>query len=142
VPPIVAKIVDETIESPSETSTLLTATLLSSITSVSPSNPSQSGTPKILAILLKLVQVAVRPSHHGLDCVVKATQRDCARNQDTAPDGRFDAKESDRQLVDEWLGLCGGHQGYCPSANEVLMMLEFSRATDRPLTYPSLSGHD
>jgi hypothetical protein len=59
----------------------------------------------VLAILLKLVKVAVRPAENRLESVVEAAQGNCARHLHPPPDGRFDAKERDLQFVDGGLGL-------------------------------------
>src|SRR5580692_9363572 len=48
-------------------------------------------------ILFKLVQVAVSPTRHGLNCVVEGGQKQCARDLDAPPDWRFDVEESDLQ---------------------------------------------
>ena len=72
------------------------------------------GHTSILAILLKLVQMAVGPTEDGLESVMEAAQGHRTRNQDAPPDWRLDAKQGDLQLVDRWLDLGGGHERYCP----------------------------
>ena len=79
----------------------------------------------ILAVLLKLVKVAVRPAEDRLESVVEAAQRHRARNLDSSPSGRFNFEQCDLQSVDGGLRLGGGHKEYCrprrtpaaPSAN-------------------------
>src|ERR1035437_487720 len=69
----------------------------------------------ILAVLLKLVKVAVGPVHDDLNCVVEAAKEERARHLDSPPDGRFDFEQGNLQFVDGRLGLGGGHKAYCRS---------------------------
>ena len=68
----------------------------------------------ILAVLLKLVQVAVSPTENRLKSVMEAAQGYRARDLDSPPDGRFDAGEGDLELVDGRPGFCCGKKAYCP----------------------------
>src|ERR1700722_1752240 len=52
----------------------------------------------ILAVLLELVKVAVRPAHHGLQGVIQATKQYSARHLNAPPDRWSDVDEGDLQL--------------------------------------------
>src|ERR1017187_6818739 len=73
----------------------------------------------ILAVLLKLVKMAVGPTEDGLESVVEAAQGYRTRNLDSPPNGRFDVEERDLQFVDGWFGFCGRHQTILSSRFEL-----------------------
>jgi hypothetical protein len=56
----------------------------------------------------EIVQVAVSPTHDGLQDLVKAIQRNIARDQDTPPDRRTRAAQNHFELQDQRVGVSHG----------------------------------